>query len=53
MNLIHEDLARAHMRARFGPDRERSQTAEVRRKRRAGRRRTLTIAGLAAWFDRG
>ena len=38
MNLMYEELARAHMTARLSRARERSQTAQVRRTRRLARR---------------
>jgi len=38
MNLMYEELARAHMTARLSKARERSQSAQVRRTRRLVRR---------------
>jgi hypothetical protein len=38
MNLMYEELARAHMVARLSRARERSQSAQLRRSRRLARR---------------
>jgi hypothetical protein len=38
MNLMYEELARAHMTARLSKARERSQSAQIRRTRRLVRR---------------
>jgi hypothetical protein len=38
MNLMYEELARAHMAERLSRARERSQSAELRRTRRLARR---------------
>ena len=38
MNLMYEELARAHMNARLSKARERSQAAQLRRTRRLARR---------------